>query len=130
MAVSHSFTHKPSLVGEADLVAWYAFEEVNASSFVEDLSGSGNHGQVTGGEVVPGKFGQSLQLDSSSHLTADGDWLSLTDSLTLSLWVKVLDDSQGILFVTDSFPCNIMTMLPCADLSEPTVVGGKPKFAC
>ena len=97
VAVSHSFSHKPSLVAEADLVTWYAFEEVNASSIVKDLSGSENHGQVTGGAMVAGKFGQSLQMDENANLTAEGDWLSLTEPFTLSLWFKVLDDSQGIL---------------------------------
>ncbi|HAU60486.1 MAG TPA: hypothetical protein DCW45_09010, partial [Opitutae bacterium] len=90
------------LVAQENLVLWYLFDEENAST-VYDFSGNNNHATIQGGAFVPGKFTSSLQLDSSQYATANGEWLSLSDRFALSLWTKVLDDSNGILVRNGQF---------------------------
>ena len=44
-----------------------------------------------------------MQLDTYQYATANGEWLSLSDRFALSLWTKVLDDSNGILVRNGQF---------------------------
>ena len=101
------FTQTFSSVDPLDLVLWYGFEESNGS-VVRDLSGNQNDGTLVGGSRVPGKFGNSLSMNESDYLIADGDKLSLYD-FTISLWAKVLDDSEGVLLRNGQFSCLLYT---------------------
>ena len=49
------------------------------------------------------KFGQSLSLSLNDSVTANGESLSLSNSLTLSVWSKTLDDAQGVLIRSGQF---------------------------
>ena len=49
------------------------------------------------------KFSNSLKLEANDYLIADGEWLSLTEPFTLSLWTKILDDTSGILMRNGQF---------------------------
>ena len=96
-AASQQFIQSNNITAHNNLVLWYSFDEVNASMAVHDFSGNHNHGQVTGGKTIPGKFASSMLLDSGEYLAVDGERLSLTSAFTLSLWAKILDDGYGVL---------------------------------
>jgi hypothetical protein len=98
-AVSATISHHSPLIGGEHLALWYAFEETNGSN-VEDFSDGQIDGNLIGGTRIPGKLGQSLALTSSDYVIANGESLSLSSSLTLSVWAKILDDAQGTLFRT------------------------------
>ncbi len=101
-AVSKTFSQHSAVTGMDSLALWYAFEEDNGSSLV-DFSTSAIDGDLTGGIRVPGKFGQSLSLSLNDFVTANGESLSLSNSLTLSVWSKTLDDAQGVLIRSGQF---------------------------
>jgi hypothetical protein len=70
---------------------------------IQDFSGNQADGLVSAGTLVPGKFANALLLNSGEYLEVDGELLSLSQTLTLSLWAKVLDDSLGVLASNDQF---------------------------
>ena len=94
-AVTQEINHHSELVGGDSLTLWYPFEESNET--VLDFSGARIDGVLTGGQHIPGKFGQSLALSTTDHVIANAESLSLSSSFTLSVWAKVLDDAQGVL---------------------------------
>ena len=81
--------------GHHGLVAAYGFDEGSGGT-VADSSGEGNDGTITGAAWEPGKFGDALHFDGSTGFVEipDDDSLDLTDSMTVSAWVK-LDDVHG-----------------------------------
>ncbi|MDG0965255.1 MAG: hypothetical protein P8O23_09315, partial [Opitutales bacterium] len=95
--VSKNINHYPALIGADAIALWYAFEEENGT-IIEDFSGSQIDGNLSGGSRIPGKFGQSLSLSPSDYVAANGESLSLSTAVTLSVWAKILDDAQGVLF--------------------------------
>src|SRR4030042_1362592 len=77
--------HDPGLVG-----CWLMNE--GGGNRVNDLSGNGNHGTITGATWVPGKFGPCLSFDG------DGDYVNLGlapnignggSQLSVCAWIKV-----------------------------------------
>ena len=76
---------------------WYAFEEQNDSNITHDFSQNSIDGTLSNAVRKFGKFGQSIALDGNSYIFSDAESLSLSSQLTISLWAKVLDDSQGVL---------------------------------
>ena len=70
----------------------------NSGTTLHDASPNGNDGAIHGGEWAEGHSGQALQfrgLNYNDYVSiADSDSLNITDSLTLSAWVKVSDWSQ------------------------------------
>jgi hypothetical protein len=102
-AVSRSFVKSPGITAEESLVLWYTFDDLNASKVIQDFSGNQADGLVSAGTLVPGKFANALLLNSGEYLEVDGELLSLSQTLTLSLWAKVLDDSLGVLASNDQF---------------------------
>ena len=75
---------------------WYNFEG-NDTNRVLDLSNRYTDGNLYGGQRVAGKFSQSLQLLPSESIQISGDDFSFNQTFTVSMWTKVLDDSQGII---------------------------------
>ena len=98
-----SFTQHLPLVAQSDLRLWYSFNSESNESKIMDLSGNENHGSLFGGTLVPGKFESSLKVDEHDYLIAEGEWLSLTEDFSLSVWAKVLDDAQGTLISNGQF---------------------------
>ena len=70
---------------------------LGTSMVIEDYSGNQADGIITSGTLKPGKFGSGLSLNPGEYLSVDGELLSLTQTFTLSLWAKILDDSLGVL---------------------------------
>ena len=95
--VTKTIRHHSALIGGEYLALWYGFEENNGSN-IKDFSDSQIDGNLTGGTRVPGKFGQSLSLATSDYVTTNAESLSLSTTFTLSVWAKILDDAQGVLF--------------------------------
>ena len=96
-AISQSFVHASALTAQDNLVLWYTFDDLNASMIIEDFSGFNTHGSVTSGKTVAGKFNSALHLSPGEYLSVNGELLSLTSEVTVSLWAKVLDDGFGVL---------------------------------
>ena len=91
------FHQSPTPTAEESLVLWYNFEG-NNSKKVYDLSPRKIDATRTGGSIVPGKFSQSLSLQPGENLQVPGSDFLFNQSFTLSLWAKILDDEEGILF--------------------------------
>jgi len=70
------------------LVAAYSFDE-GSGSIVNDASGSGNHGTITGAVWTSGQFESGLQFDGVDDFVqvSDHPSLHLTDEGTISAWV-------------------------------------------
>ncbi|NDH17547.1 MAG: LamG domain-containing protein, partial [Opitutae bacterium] len=91
------FHQSPTPTAEESLVLWYNFEG-NDSKKVYDLSPRKIDATRTGGSIVPGKFSQSLSLQPGENLQVPGSDFLFNQSFTLSLWAKILDDEEGVLF--------------------------------
>ena len=85
---------------------WYLFADANDTN-VNDISGAENHANNFGGNLTAGKFGPSMHLNNGAYLSSNGDRLSLTQDFTLSLWAKVLDDSDGIIASNGQFSLEV-----------------------
>jgi YD repeat-containing protein len=85
----------PGGEGPHGLVAAYGFDEGSGSA-VADSSGEGNDGTVSGASWTEGRFGAALEFDGADDYVEipDDDSLDLTDSFTVSAWVK-LDELHG-----------------------------------
>ncbi len=73
----------------AGLVAAYGFEEASGA-VLNDLSGNGNNGAITGATWTPaGRFGSALTFNGTSNsvTVADAPSLDLTTGMTLEAWV-------------------------------------------
>ncbi|MDG1138462.1 MAG: hypothetical protein P8N49_02955 [Opitutales bacterium] len=104
-AITEKIVHHQAIVAEDYLALWFSFEENNGSSVI-DLSQNYADGQLYGGQdfsYLPGKFGQSLELLENDSVQVNSEVLGLHQSLTVSLWVKVLDDSSGVLVSNGQF---------------------------
>lgn len=71
------------------LVAAYSFDE-SQGSVLNDSSGLGNDGVISGAVFVPGITGNALSFDGINDLVtiADSNSLDLTDGMSLEAWVK------------------------------------------
>ena len=101
-AVSKSFSHHAELTGMESLSLWYAFEE-SGGNLIKDFSKGQIDGNLINGGRIPGKFGQSLSLVPGDYVTTNGESLSLSTSMTVSLWAKILEDAQGSLVRSGQF---------------------------
>src|SRR5436189_3739506 len=68
----------PDVVTVAGLVAAYNFDE-GSGLMVNDLSGNGNNGTITGATFTAGKFGGGLSFDGISN------WVTVNDATSLDL---------------------------------------------
>ena len=63
---------------------------------VEDLSGNGNDGVITGAKWVDGKFEKALQFNDDDFVEVlDSDSLDITEQITIEVWVNPADDDCG-----------------------------------
>jgi hypothetical protein len=72
------------------LVAAYGFEELSGS-VVNDVSGNGNHGQMTNAvRSASGRYGRALSFNGTNSIVSvtDTPSLDLTTGMTLSAWVR------------------------------------------
>lgn len=63
----------------------------DATPRMQDLSGRGNHGTITGTTIVPGKVGQARDFNPSTTdriIVSDSSSLDIGTELTVSAWVK------------------------------------------
>jgi hypothetical protein len=67
------------------LVAHWAFDDQSGTT-VADGSGNGNHGQLTGGTWVAGRFGGGLRLQPGDSVTIPG-FPQATPDWTVSVWI-------------------------------------------
>ena len=95
--VTKRFSHYSPITGADDLALWYAFEEAANANEIEDFSDGLIDGVLQNGSRVAGKFSQSLRLEGNGYVSANAEPLSLSSNLTISMWSKILDDSQGVL---------------------------------
>ncbi|HAF57962.1 MAG TPA: hypothetical protein DCL00_00055, partial [Opitutae bacterium] len=93
---STRFQQSPSVTSQDSLVLWCNFEG-NGTNRVTDLSDRHVDSMLHGGERVPGKFSQSLQLYPGEYLNISGDNFSFNQAFTISLWLKILDDEEGVI---------------------------------
>lgn len=61
-----------------------------------DESGNNNHGTITGATFVAGKIGKALSFDGVGKKVdvLDANSLDLTTGLTISVWIKLLDEAN------------------------------------
>jgi hypothetical protein len=87
---SGSALMKPA--NKTGLVGYWPMDE-GTGSRANDMSGRGNKGTITNPSWVAGKFGKGLNFNgSSSYITAgSGSSLEVSDTVTLSAWVKSPD---------------------------------------
>ena len=98
-SVNEYIHHHRSLVAEDDLALWFTFDG-DAVPQIMDLSTNNADGSLhnSGGvSHVPGKFGQSVELQETDYVKVSSDVFGLQSNFTLSLWAKVLDDTVGTL---------------------------------
>jgi hypothetical protein len=63
---------------------------------VEDLSGNGNDGVITGAKWVSGQFDQALQFTDDDFVEVPAsESLDLTEHITIEVWVNPADDDCG-----------------------------------
>jgi len=78
-------------VSNAGLAAHWSFDE-RAGATVQDRSGNGNTGVVTGARWVEGASGGALQFDGKSYVEcAATPSLHITDSITVAMWVYLTE---------------------------------------
>ena len=87
-------------------------------------------GIITSGTLKPGKFGSGLSLDAGEYLSVDGELLSLTQTFTLSLWAKILDDSLGVLARNGQFSIQYDDDNIIRGMQAPVRVGKMPMPDC
>src|ERR1041384_7419120 len=75
-------------VSIAGLVAAYSFDEGSGAT-VNDFSGNGNTGTISGATWTLGKFGNALSFNGSTNWVTvnDSDSLDLSTGMTLEAWV-------------------------------------------
>lgn len=81
----------------------YEFEEGDGTD-LEDATGNGNDGLVTGGGWAAGRNGTSLELDAGEFATLPADIVTDLDVMTVAAWVRVksnADESTLFDFGTD-----------------------------
>jgi hypothetical protein len=74
---------------DAFLVGYWSFDE--EGDVVEDQSGNGNDGTVSGDvNWVAGKFGTAIEFAPGANITiADSDTLRDMDEYTIAMWIKL-----------------------------------------
>jgi len=83
------FTHPAISQQDAFLVGYWSFDE--EGDVVEDQSGNGNDGTITG-EVnwVPGKMGNAMEFTPGANIMIlDSDSLKDMDEYTIAMWIKL-----------------------------------------
>ncbi len=78
------------------LVARWSFDGLTGDT-VQDASGHAHDGMVTSGTLVPGVQGQAIEFGARGYMRVPNhESLNLTEGFTLSAWVKVPADAQGL----------------------------------
>ena len=95
-AFSYRFTPSPTITANEDLGIWYSFEG-NSTDRILDLGPTQVDASYQNANRQPGKFSQSLSVNPYSSLKISSTDYSFNQEFTLSLWVKILDDDEGIL---------------------------------
>ena len=88
-APSNVATVNVTVLDSAGLVASYGFNETSGNA-VTDVSGSGNHGTLSGAtRTTSGRFGSALVFNGTNALVnvPDANSLDLTGAMTLEAWV-------------------------------------------
>ncbi len=79
-------------------IGLFTFESIDGD-VVEDLSGTGNDGEVTGAKLGTGKFRQGIVFGGNNTgdfvEIADNDSIDLTDGLTVEMWIYMNADSTA-----------------------------------
>lgn len=79
----------------AGLVGYWLLNE-NGGARVNDLSSNGNHGAITGGSWVGGKYGPSLVFSGSTDVTLTAS-IPVTSGITYVVWCRRSTDHTGVL---------------------------------
>ncbi|GAA4102115.1 hypothetical protein GCM10022248_88630 [Nonomuraea soli] len=85
-------------------MAAYGMNE-GAGSAVQDLSGKGNHGTITGATWADGRYGKSLRFDGGTSVVKvpSSASLKLSRAFTIEAWITAeLSDTQGPIVVKDT----------------------------
>ncbi len=74
---------------EEGLVLWFGFNE-DTGQTVDDLSGSGNNGTITGSVewTNAGKYGGGMQFTEGVIGVPNSETLTFEDEITIALWMK------------------------------------------
>ncbi len=79
-------------------VGLYTFESISGN-VLEDISGTGNEGEVTGAELGSGRFQKGMvfggDLAGDFVEISDNDTIDLTDGLTVEMWLYLNADSSA-----------------------------------
>jgi len=70
-----------------DPVAFWPFNE-GSGNIVQDLSGNGKNGIITGAVWIPGKYGSALDFTGGGKRVDSSDSTNLSGSFTFVTWVK------------------------------------------
>lgn len=83
------FTYPAISQQDAFLVGYWSFDE--EGDVVEDQSGNGNDGAVTGDvSWIAGKMGNALEFTPGANVEiADSDTLKDMDEYTIAMWIKI-----------------------------------------
>jgi glucose/arabinose dehydrogenase/fibronectin type 3 domain-containing protein len=79
------------------LVAGYTFD-AGSGTALQDVSGNGNTGSITGATWVAGKYGGGLQFDGTANIVSVPSSSSLntvTSAMTLAAWIKPTAAQSG-----------------------------------
>ncbi|MCH7919680.1 MAG: LamG domain-containing protein, partial [Planctomycetes bacterium] len=86
----------------ADLVAHWEFNE-GSGSVAHDTSGNGHDGTINGTpQWVPGKIRGALEFDGSNYVDIASGVTSLSDSFTITAWIKTSRIGMCIVSKSDS----------------------------
>jgi len=82
-------------VDEPQPVLYFSFDG-DSGDEVEDLSGNGNDGAISGdGDFVEGKYGKGLSLGKPDYVRAPhSETLVIGDELTVGIWVSLTDTAN------------------------------------
>lgn len=79
---------------EKGLVGYWKFDE-GKDKKAKDVSGKGNDGEITDGKWISGKFGYALQFEEGGVDCGTDPSLSITDAITIEVWIKYSEDLEG-----------------------------------
>ncbi len=87
-----------ALYGNSEAIAlYYQFDTVENNYRTPDSSGSGRSGVVSGASLTSGKINQAISLGGNDFIEAENSAsLDLTDKFTLSTWMYLTSNTQGI----------------------------------
>ena len=88
----------PTSAQDRHTVGLYTFESISGN-VLEDLSGTGNDGEVTGAELGSGRFQKGMvfggDLSGDFVEIPDNPTIDLTDGLTVEMWIYMNADSSA-----------------------------------